>query len=123
MPSVLIIEDVEDLRMILRVYFTKFGFEVLEAPDGVEGIRLAHQKKPSLIITDLSMPYTGGDVVLGFIRSTKALKDIPVIVSSALPNSREIAERMGASACLPKPYNMEEFKAVLRQLDIIPAKP
>ncbi len=116
MPTVLIIEDAEEMRDLLGNYMQRLGYEVIEANDGLEGIKLAQSLRPDLIVLDLMMPVATGDFTLGFLRSTEALKKIPVIVTSAHPNARNIAAQLGANACLGKPFHMDELRELITQL-------
>jgi two-component system response regulator RpaA len=116
MPTILIIEDVQELREMLANFVHRLGYEAVEAKDGLDGIKLAQAYKPSLIILDLMMPLASGDLTLGFIRSTEGLKEIPVLVASAHPKAREIAEQLGAEACLEKPFGFPELQEKIAQL-------
>lgn len=116
MPTVLIIEDAEEMRDLLRNYMRRLGYEAVEANDGLEGIKLAQSLRPDLIVLDLMMPVAAGDFTLGFLRSTEALKKIPVIVTSAYPNACNIAAQLGANACLGKPFLLDELGEWITQL-------
>lgn len=116
MPSILIIEDTDDLRGMIRDFVTRLSYEVYEASDGLQGIKMAQSLRPSLILLDLMMPTASGDLTLGFIRSTPQLKNTPVIVISAHPNATNIASDLGANACLLKPFSIRELKDLISQL-------
>jgi DNA-binding response OmpR family regulator len=113
MPSVLIIEDAQELREMLGMFLSRLGYEIFEATNGLDGLKMAKMMYPSLIILDLMMPVAAGDLTLGFLRSTDSLKNIPVIVTSAHPNAKAIAKQLGAEACLEKPFSFEELRAVV----------
>lgn len=113
MPSVLIIEDAQELREMLGMFLSRLGYEIFEATNGLDGLKMAKMMYPSLIILDLMMPVAAGDLTLGFLRSTDSLKNIPVIVTSAHPNAKTIAKQLGAEACLEKPFSFEELRAVV----------
>jgi CheY-like chemotaxis protein len=114
--TILIIEDAEEMRELLRNFLSRMNYDVKEATDGLEGIKMAQSLRPDLIVLDLMMPVAAGDLTLGFLRSTEALKKIPVIVTSAHPNARNIAAQLGANACLDKPFHMNELKDLIAQL-------
>jgi CheY-like chemotaxis protein len=116
MATILIIEDAEEMRELLRNFLSRMNYEVKEATDGLEGIKMAQSLRPDLIVLDLMMPVAAGDLTLGFLRSTESLKKIPVIVTSAHPNARSIAAKLGANACLDKPFHMNELKDLIAQL-------
>lgn len=116
MATILIIEDAQELREMLADFVGRMGYEVVQAKNGLDGIKLAQLHKPALIILDLMMPMASGDLALGFIRSTEGLKKIPVLVASAHPKAREIAEQLGAEACLEKPFGFPELQEKIAQL-------
>jgi DNA-binding response OmpR family regulator len=118
MPSVLVIEDTEELRDMMRVFLKRLGFEVLEAPNGLDGIKVAKASLPDLVILDLMMPVASGDFSLGFMRSTTQLKNTPVIIISAHPKAAIIAESLNAH-CLPKPFGFPALKAIIEKAGLI----
>lgn len=116
MPTVLIIEDADENRQMLRTYLSKLGYQVLEAANGLEGIKAAKLHIPSAILLDLMMPVAQGDLTLGFIRSTSELRHIPIIVTSAHPNAERIAAQLGANACLMKPFQLSDLRDLLESM-------
>ncbi len=116
MPTVLIIEDADENRQMLRTYLGKLGYDVVEAANGLEGIKAAKAHIPSIILLDLMMPVAQGDLTLGFMRSTPELRNIPVIVTSAHPNAERIAQQLGANACLMKPFQLSDLRDLLQQM-------
>ncbi len=120
MAVILVIEDAEEMRELLRNFLRRMNYQVAEANDGLEGIKMAQALRPDLIVLDLMMPIASGDLTLGFIRSTESLKKIPVIVTSAHPNARNIAAQLGANACLDKPFHMNELRELVEQFAPIP---
>ncbi len=115
MATILIIEDAEELRQMLCTYVSQLHYDVYEASDGLEGIKMAQAVKPDLILLDLMMPVASGDLALGFIRSTKGLEKTPVIVISAHPNASRIAEQLEANAYLKKPFRLDQLRALLEE--------
>ncbi len=116
MATILVIEDAEELRQMLCTYISQLQYEVYEAGDGLEGIKVAQAIKPDLILLDLMMPVASGDLALGFIRCTKGLERTPVIVVSAHPNAERIAEQLEADAYLKKPFRLHQLRELLQQL-------
>ncbi len=116
MATILIIEDSFELRQMICAFVSQLQYEVYEANDGLEGIKMAQAVRPDLILLDLMMPVASGDLALGFIRSTKGLEKIPVIVISAHPNADRIAQQLEANACLKKPFRLNELADLLREL-------
>jgi len=102
-PLVLCIEDEQDLREILRFQLQE-KFELLFAPDGKEGVRLAIFHRPDLILTDLMMPNIDGVQASSMIKSIKALKVRPLVALTAAPKKiQEQALEAGCDMVIEKP--------------------
>lgn len=78
--TILIIDDDRDIRNLVRQYLKKTGYEVLEAVNGEEGLNLALDRLPDLILLDIEMPGKNGFKVLQSIRNTPGITTIPVIM-------------------------------------------
>ncbi|MBN1681190.1 MAG: response regulator [Anaerolineae bacterium] len=109
MATILIIEDDEQFQDLLQMALERHGHNVLRSLNGVDALYQASYHQPDLIILDLMMPWASGDAVLGFIRSTDQLKDIPVLVLSAHPNGESLARQLEADGFLAKPVSMVQF--------------
>jgi len=107
---VLIIDDEPSLRSIFATYLKRNGFEILEAEDGQEGIRLFREKDPDLLLCDMRMPKMDGLEVLKLVRKEKPQKPIIMISGAGLINDVVDALRLGAWDYLLKPLS---DKAVL----------
>lgn len=108
----LIVEDNSDDRKILRDYLKSRGCEVVEARDGEEGLEMARQHRPTLIISDTLMPKMDGFHLLRCIRKDRDLKSVPFVFYSAVYTGREeieLAASIGADAYIAKPKTPEEF--------------
>ncbi len=110
MSSVLIIEDDHSIQAILqRIMRNKFGFEIYEAVNGIEGLKIFEKILPDLILLDISMPFMSGIEFLEAIKKEPRLKDIPVLVISA-NHQRELIDQMiklGVSDYILKPMDLE----------------
>ncbi|HRE47329.1 MAG TPA: response regulator [Aggregatilineales bacterium] len=115
MAHILIIEDTEELREMMTTLVQRMGHEVSVAQDGLEGVRAAKTSRPDLIILDLMMPVASGDLTLGYLRSTDTFKHVPVIVVSAHPSAKAIADKLQAH-CIEKPFGFPELKALIDRL-------
>lgn len=103
-PRILITDDSEDYRTILRYLLTGAGCEVLEAHDGRQALEMAIAEIPSLVILDFMMPVLNGYELLGELRSRADTRHIPVIVLTGAANRAQLREAMtGVSAFLEKP--------------------
>lgn len=115
MAKILIIEDADELRDMMTTLVERMGYEVIVAADGLEGVKMAKSDQPDLIILDLMMPVASGDLTLGYIRSTEGMKDVPVVVVSAHPSARSIAEKLEAY-CIEKPFGFPELKKLIDRI-------
>lgn len=91
-PQVLVVEDDLMLLETLREGITRKGLKVLIARDGQEGLEVAEQTKPDIILLDLLMPRMDGMAMLEKMRTTDWGKDIPVIVLTNLNDTKKIAD-------------------------------
>lgn len=115
MPRILIIDDDEIVRDVLKTYLSSAGFEVVLASNGREGLDIAKQENLDLIITDLMMPQIGGIEVLKELSVTN--NPAPVIVITAYGTVQNAVEAMklGAIDYITKPFNLEEFGIVVNR--------
>jgi YesN/AraC family two-component response regulator len=116
MARILIIDDEPQIRSMLKLMLERDGYEVVEAPDGVEGIRVYRQNPADLIITDLIMPNKDG---IGMIIDLK--KEFPEVKIIAMSGGGlnkpdgylKGAKKLGASCTLTKPIDREEILRVV----------
>ncbi len=116
MATILIVEDDLELQDLLTRVLTRMGHEVLGSPDGLDALYRLRDVQPDLVILDLMMPVAAGDAVLGWIRSTKKLKDLRVLVVSAHPHAERIATQLEADHFLKKPVDMHTFREAVNAL-------
>ena len=116
-PTVIIVDDRRENRVLLREVLESIGFAVLEAGNGSEGLELATQHQPELIITDLNMPVIDGFELMEKIRSNSKLKQTPIIVSSAsvFERDKQKSFQAGADDFLPKPVQVEDLLKMLQK--------
>jgi DNA-binding response OmpR family regulator len=96
--KILIVDDEESLSEALRVKFELDGFEVFIAKDGEEGLDIAMNKKPDIILLDIIMPKMDGLTMLKYLRTSDSGKSIPVIVLSNLSDDEKIAEALATGS-------------------------
>src|SRR3989338_9373457 len=126
LPTILIIDDEEDILEMYAAKFTEAGFKVLTAHDGYEGIETAKQDQPDLILLDVLMPgMTGTDVLLK-LKEDSTTRDIQVMFLTSLPERPEdvkAAKDAGAVDFLSKNIELDELVEILQKfVDIAPAK-
>jgi len=114
---VLIVEDNEDNRAILRDLLTNAGYDLIEATNGEEGVALAESTRPDLIIMDVQLPVMDGYEATRRIKSNAELKAIPVIAvtSYALSGEEAKAEAVGCDAYVAKPFSPRQVLAKIRK--------
>lgn len=118
---ILIIEDSDVNRRLMRDVLLYHGFDVLEASDGKEGIELAMSQRPDIILLDMQMPVMDGFEVLRVIRDNPDLRDIKIIAvtSYAMVGDREKILNAGADDYIAKPIDTRELpRRIMRILNI-----
>lgn len=115
---ILVVEDQPDNRTILRDLLTAFGFEMLEATNGADGVALASSQRPDLILMDIQLPLLDGYEATRRIKSDPALRSIPVVIvtSYALDGDEAKARAAGCDAYVAKPYSPRRLLAMIREL-------
>jgi CheY-like chemotaxis protein len=119
MPTVLLVEDNEDNRNIYRIILEHAGYRVVEAEDGEEGIRLARELGPDLILMDISIPKIDGWEATRILKADERTRSIPVIAltAHAMVSDRARAQEVGCDGYLAKPVEprrvMEEVQRLL----------
>ena len=114
--TILIIDDEPLLRLNLRAVLEDFGYQVLEAPDGTEGLALCARHRPDLVLLDIRMPELDGFGVCAGLKANPALQKIPVIFLSGLLDAQDKvrAFRAGGVDYITKPFQDEEVRARVR---------
>jgi two-component system cell cycle response regulator DivK len=113
---ILIVEDQEDLRGILRDLFTKSGYTVIEAADGATGVASAKSDRPDIILMDIQMPVIDGYEATRQIKADPALAQTPVVAISsfAMKGDEEKARAAGCDHYVTKPYSPIQLLRMIR---------
>src|SRR3954467_6387304 len=114
MPKILHIEDDPANRLLVRKLLAPAGFEVTDAADGLEGIRLALQQRPDLVLVDISIPGLDGYEVTLRLRSEPKLRGVPIVAITA-EGDRETSLAVGCDGFLQKPIDARSFSTVLQR--------
>jgi two-component system, cell cycle response regulator DivK len=114
---ILVVDDQEDNRRILRDLLTASGFEVIEGKTGEEGVALAEERAPDLILMDIQLPGIDGYEATRQIKAKPALAVTPLIVvtSYALSGDDAKAFAAGADAYVSKPFSPRALLAKVRE--------
>lgn len=117
--NILLVEDHEDNRNIYCTILEHYGFTVMLASDGLQGVRLAEQGRPDLILLDIDIPLLDGFEVAQTLKSATATAKIPIVALTAYsqPEDRERAQEAGFDGYLTKPVSprtvLEEVRRFL----------
>ena len=116
--KILVVEDTEDNRQILRDLLGMAGYEMIEANDGAEGVAKAAEHKPDLILMDIQMPVMDGYEATRRIKANPALKSIPIVAvtSYALSGDEQKTRDAGCDAYIAKPYSPRQMLAKVREI-------
>jgi two-component system cell cycle response regulator DivK len=114
---ILVIEDQADNLQILRDLLTNEGYQIIEAKDGVAGVKAAAAEHPDLILMDIQLPVLDGYEATRRIKADPALRAIPIIVvtSYSLSGDEAKARAAGCDDFVPKPYNRRQLMAKIRE--------
>lgn len=117
-PTVLVVEDTEDNRQMMRRLLEFSGFRVVEAINGKEAVQIAANEQPELILMDLSLPLIDGLAATREIRTHLGLDAIPIIAVSAHDTADFHTEALaaGCDAYVTKPINYTELEDLINQL-------
>jgi CheY-like chemotaxis protein len=121
--TILIVDDEFGVLEVLEFILSDAGFTVVSALNGQDALARLEETTPDLAIVDFMMPILDGSEVIKAIRSDKRVRDIPIILASALPE-KTIRERCdGYTAFLRKPYKTEQLmEEISKLLDHSPSK-
>lgn len=116
--KVLVVEDDEDARFLMRLELERLGYLVLEAEDGEKGLEIAVEEHPDIILMDLTLPVMDGIAAAQKIRATAGLSAIPVIAVTAHNETdfREEAKNAGFNAYVTKPIEIPWLDELIRGL-------
>jgi two-component system cell cycle response regulator DivK len=116
--KILVVEDTEDNRQILRDLLGMAGYDMIEAHDGAEGVSQATEHKPDLILMDIQMPVMDGYEATRQIKANPELKAIPIlaVTSYALSGDEEKARAAGCDGYIAKPYSPRQMLAKVREI-------
>jgi two-component system, cell cycle response regulator DivK len=114
---ILVVEDQEDNRQILRDLLANSGFEMIEAEDGEQALVQAAKHRPDLILMDIQLPLLDGYEATRRIKADPELKAIPIIVvtSYALSGDEDKAREAGCDAYVAKPYSPRALLAKIKE--------
>ena len=115
---ILIVEDNDKNRKLVRDVLTFKGYEVIESETGEEGVRLAQERRPSLVLMDIRLPGIDGVEALRRLRAEETTRGIPVMAmtASVMSEDRQKIMAAGFDGYQSKPINVTDFVAAVAQL-------
>jgi CheY-like chemotaxis protein len=119
MPRILLIDDDDQVRMMMRMTLEKEGYVVEEAPDGSVGIRLYREQPADLVITDIVMPEKEGmETIMTLKRDFPSVKIIAISGGGKIAPARylDLAEQMGVQRTFSKPLDRSELLMAIREV-------
>jgi two-component system cell cycle response regulator DivK len=116
--TVLLVEDTEDNRQMMRKLLEMSGFRVVEATNGEEAVKVASKEQPRVILMDLSLPVIDGLAATRRIRGLPGLSTVPIIVVSAHDTADFHSEALaaGCNAYITKPIDYPELEEIVNRL-------
>jgi len=114
---ILVVEDTEDNRQIIRDLLTSAGYDIVEAVTGEEGVAMAAKHRPDLILMDMQLPVLDGYEATRRIKANPELATIPVIAvtSYALTGDEAKTREAGCNAYVAKPFSPRQLLAIVRE--------
>src|SRR5215469_2454685 len=114
---ILVVEDDEDSRRILRDLLASADYHILEAEDGQQGIALAAAQRPDLILMDIQLPLVDGYEATRRLKADPELRAIPIIVvtSQGLSDGEDKARAAGCDSYITKPYSPRQLFAMINE--------
>src|SRR5688572_3191773 len=108
-PTILVVEDFEDTRLLMKVWLSKKGYRIVEAVDGQKALEVALRELPDLIIMDVEMPGVDGLEATRNIRQHESLRDVPIFTVSAYAADQYRAEALeaGSNEYVSTPFDPE----------------
>ncbi len=115
MPTVLIVEDDTDNRLLLKIWLEMCNYCVIEAADGNEALNLAEESCPDLILMDVRMPLLDGLETTRVIRRSAKTGSVPIIFTSGCAEAkyREAATEAGANDYFVKPFDFDKLQSAI----------
>jgi two-component system cell cycle response regulator DivK len=108
MKTILQIEDNNANKTLVERVLEPQGYRMFHAPDGGQGLKLAEQEHPNLILLDLGLPDIDGQTLVGMLRDIPGLEDVPIVALTAWPEhtAMEMVRRYGCTGCITKPIDV-----------------
>ena len=116
--TILLVEDFDDTRLMMKLWLQKKGYRVIEAENGEQAVDLAQREQPDLIIMDMMMPGLGGLDATRRIREYQSLRQTPIVAVSAYGADEYRARALdaGCNEYVPTPFEPEKLSQLIERL-------
>lgn len=116
--TILLVEDTEDNRFMMRRLLELSGYRVVEATNGEEAVRLAQSERPHIVLMDLSLPVIDGLAATRAIRKLDGFKDMPIVAVSAHDTTDFQSEALsaGCNSYITKPIDFSQLETLIARL-------
>jgi DNA-binding response OmpR family regulator len=115
--KILVVEDDDETRELLRMALERRGYAVFTAEDGVQGFEEAVRHRPDLIVTDVTMPAADGAHLVRRVRDTLEVAGTPILITTGFGSGNAtFTLAQGATAYEPKPIDPDSFMATVERL-------
>jgi DNA-binding response OmpR family regulator len=116
--KILVVDDEPHIAQIMKLTLEYSGYEVTVAGDGAEGLKMAKEWEPDLILLDLMLPNIDGFKVCRLLKFDQKYRHIPIILVSAMGETKdkELGKQVGADLYISKPFKQEELVAQVENL-------
>jgi two-component system cell cycle response regulator DivK len=116
-PTILVVEDFDDTRLMMKLWLSRSGYHVIEAENGEEAVERAERELPDLIIMDVMMPGLNGLDATRRIRQHQALRNTPIVAVSAYGGNeyRAMALEAGCTEYVSTPFDPIELRALIKK--------
>jgi CheY-like chemotaxis protein len=114
--TVMIVDDVQDIRDLYERFFEIEGVRVITAEDGVSALQVVLFQRPDVIVLDLAMPRVTGTDVIGSLKGDPRTRTIPILVVSGQHDARRVAIEAGADAYIQKPVLPDRLLSEVKRL-------
>ena len=115
--TIMVVEDYDDTRMLLKYGLEGLGYSVLEASNGQEAVDIAGREHPDLILMDLDLPILDGIAATQRIRQQAEMENVPIVAVTAYPMSYTHVKAFakGCNEYMPKPIDMSELAELVNR--------
>lgn len=115
MPTILVVDDDESLRDLLKLHLAGAGYDVVVAEDAIAAGYLVLRSPPDLIICDVNMPHMDGFEFIGALKADKTIPHIPIVFLTSVDEGEQRGRGLGAVAYISKPVRADRLLAIVAE--------